>query len=153
VREADAQAGQALQHAAEDEARGGNQVAIKFALNPLAPLWTAFARIAVSALAVGVYARSAGIRLWPEARKFISQPPSHYAKRLYFDTLTHDPKLLAFNLEKFGSGQIMIGSDYPFDMGVDHPLAQLEGVALSAADRDNLTYKTAQRYLGLTRNT
>jgi aminocarboxymuconate-semialdehyde decarboxylase len=94
-----------------------------------------------------------GHRVRPEARKFISQPPSHYAKRLYFDTLTHDPKLLAFNLEKFGSGQIMIGSDYPFDMGVDHPLAQLEGVALSAADRDNLTYKTAQRYLGLTRNT
>jgi aminocarboxymuconate-semialdehyde decarboxylase len=94
-----------------------------------------------------------GPRVRAEARKFISQPPSHYAKRLYFDTLTHDPKLLAFNLEKFGSGQIMIGSDYPFDMGVDHPLAQLEGVALSAADRDNLTYKTAQRYLGLTRNT
>jgi len=89
----------------------------------------------------------------PEAQKFISQPPSHYARSLFFDTLTHDPKLLAFNLEKFGSGQIMIGSDYPFDMGVDHPLAQLEGVALSAADRDNLTYKTAQRYLGLTRNT
>ena len=46
--------------------RGGNQVAIKFALSALAPLWTAFARIAISALAVGVYARSAGIRLWPE---------------------------------------------------------------------------------------
>lgn len=46
--------------------RGGNQVAIKFALAAVAPLWTAFARIAISALAVGVYARFAGIRLWPE---------------------------------------------------------------------------------------
>ena len=43
----------------------------------------------------------------------------------------------------------MIGSDYPFDMGVDHPLAQLEGLALSPADRDNITHKTAQRFLRL----
>ena len=46
--------------------RGGNQVAIKYALAALAPLWTAFARMGVSAIAVWVYARFAGIRLWPE---------------------------------------------------------------------------------------
>lgn len=88
-----------------------------------------------------------GHRVRPEAKKFIAQPPSRYAKSLYFDTLTHDQRLLAFNLEKFGSERIMIGSDYPFDMGVDHPLAQLEGLALSAAERDNITHKTAQRFL------
>ena len=92
-----------------------------------------------------------GHRVRPEAKKFIARPPSHYAQRLYFDTLTHDPRLLAFNLEKFGAERIMIGSDYPFDMGVDHPLAQLEGVTLNAADFDNITYKTAQRFLRLAR--
>jgi len=92
-----------------------------------------------------------GHRVRPEAKKFIARPPSHYAKRLYFDTLTHDPRLLAFNLEKFGAERIMIGSDYPFDMGVDHPLAQLGGVTLNAADFDNITYKTAQRFLRLAR--
>jgi len=92
-----------------------------------------------------------GHRVRPEARKFIAESPSHYAQRLYFDTLTHDPRLLAFNLEKFGAERIMIGSDYPFDMGVDHPLAQLEGVTLNAADFDNITYKTAQRFLRLAR--
>lgn len=90
-----------------------------------------------------------GHRVRPEAKKFIAQPPSRYAKSLYFDTLTHDPALLAFNLEKFGSERIMIGSDYPFDMGVDHPLSQLEGLALSAADRDNITHRTARRFLRL----
>ena len=90
-----------------------------------------------------------GHRVRPEAKKFIAQPPSRYAKHLYFDTLTHDPALLAFNLEKFGSERIMIGSDYPFDMGVDHPLSQLEGLALSAADRDNITHRTARRFLRL----
>ena len=90
-----------------------------------------------------------GHRVRPEAKKFIAQPPSHYARSLYFDTLTHDARLLAFNLEKFGSERIMIGSDYPFDMGVDHPLAQLEGVELGAEDLDNITHKTARRFLRL----
>jgi len=90
-----------------------------------------------------------GHRVRPEAKKFIAQPPSRYAKSLYFDTLTHDPRLLAFNLEKFGSERIMIGSDYPFDMGVDSPLSQLEGLSLSAADRDNITHQTARRFLRL----
>jgi aminocarboxymuconate-semialdehyde decarboxylase len=90
-----------------------------------------------------------GHRVRPEAKKHIAEPPSHYARRLYFDTLTHDAKLLAFNLEKFGSERIMIGSDYPFDMGVEHPLAQLEGVSLTAADADNITHQTARRFLRL----
>jgi aminocarboxymuconate-semialdehyde decarboxylase len=90
-----------------------------------------------------------GHRVRPEARKFIAEPPSRYARSLYFDTLTHDPKLLAFNLEKFGSRRIMVGSDYPFDMGVDHPLAQLEGLALTPEDIDNITHKTARGFLRL----
>ena len=90
-----------------------------------------------------------GHRVRPEAKKFIAEPPSRYAASLYFDTLTHDPRLLAFNLEKFGSQRIMVGSDYPFDMGVEHPLAQLDGLALSAEDRDNITHKTARRFLRL----
>jgi aminocarboxymuconate-semialdehyde decarboxylase len=90
-----------------------------------------------------------GHRVRPEAKKFIAEPPSHYARSLYFDTLTHDPRLLEFNVEKFGSERIMIGSDYPFDMGVDHPLAQLDGVKLGAADIENITCKTARRFLRL----
>jgi aminocarboxymuconate-semialdehyde decarboxylase len=90
-----------------------------------------------------------GHRVRAEARKHIAKPPSHYAGSLYFDTLTHDPRLLAFNLEKFGSPRIMVGSDYPFDMGVDHPLAQLDGLALTAEDIDNITHRTARRFLRL----
>jgi aminocarboxymuconate-semialdehyde decarboxylase len=90
-----------------------------------------------------------GHRVRPEAKRFIAEPPSSYAKSLYFDTLTHDPSLLAFVLEKFGSERVMIGSDYPFDMGVDHPLAQLNALELGAQDLDNITHKTARRFLRL----
>ena len=90
-----------------------------------------------------------GHRVRAEARKFIAEPPSRYARSLYFDTLTHDPKLLAFNLDKFGSQRVMVGSDYPFDMGVEHPLAQLEGLILTHEDIDNITHNTARRFLRL----
>ncbi|MDH4093870.1 MAG: amidohydrolase [Betaproteobacteria bacterium] len=90
-----------------------------------------------------------GHRVRPEAKRFIAEPPAHYARSLYFDTLTHDARLLAFLLEKFGSERIMIGSDYPFDMGVEHPLAQLDGVGLTPADAENITHLTARRFLRL----
>ena len=43
--------------------RGGNQVALKFALTALAPFWTAFARMAIGAAAVGCWSGLRGIRL------------------------------------------------------------------------------------------
>jgi len=43
----------------------------------------------------------------------------------------------------------MVGSDYPFDMGVEHPLAQLEGLALTREDVENITHGTARRFLRL----
>jgi hypothetical protein len=34
-------------------------------------------------------------------------------------------------------------------MGVDHPLAQLDGVRMSVADLENITATTARRFLRL----
>ena len=84
-----------------------------------------------------------------DARKNSARPPSEQARALWFDCLTHDPQALEFNLRKFGSGRITIGSDYPFAMGVEHPLEQLDGVALTAEDIDNITHKSAEAFLAL----
>jgi hypothetical protein len=43
----------------------------------------------------------------------------------------------------------MLGSDYPFDMGVEHPVRQLTGVSLGPKDTDNILFKTAQEFLRL----
>jgi aminocarboxymuconate-semialdehyde decarboxylase len=84
-----------------------------------------------------------------EARKLISKPPAHYAQRLFFDCLTHDRRTLAHLCAVYGSDKVMLGSDYPFDMGVEHPLAQLEGVGLSPGDLDNIRLHAAEGFLGL----
>lgn len=90
-----------------------------------------------------------GHKVRPEAKKFIARPPSSYTQGLYFDCLTHDARMLELLCAKFGSHRIMLGSDYPFDMGVDHPLQQLTAVKLSPEDRDNILFRTAQEFLQL----
>ncbi|MFP5109478.1 amidohydrolase family protein [Neobacillus sp. C211] len=43
------------------------------------------------------------------------QPPSNYAKKIYYGTLVYDQHNLQFMLEKFGADHIIImGTDYPF---------------------------------------
>lgn len=90
-----------------------------------------------------------GYAVMPEVGKFVTRPPSAYARTLYFDTLTHDVQTLELLCRKFGSHRLMLGSDYPFVMGVEHPLQQLVGIDLSADDRDNILFKTAREFLGL----
>jgi aminocarboxymuconate-semialdehyde decarboxylase len=86
----------------------------------------------------------------PALRANISRPPSDYARRLWFDTITHDTRYLQLNIERFGSDRIVIGSDYPFALGVERPLDQLNGLALSATDLENITYRAAEGFLGVT---
>jgi aminocarboxymuconate-semialdehyde decarboxylase len=85
----------------------------------------------------------------PAVRKNISRPPREYAQRLWFDTITHDPQYLQLNVERFGSHRIVIGSDYPFAMGVERPLEQLDGLKLTAEDVENITFRAAAAFLNL----
>jgi aminocarboxymuconate-semialdehyde decarboxylase len=62
----------------------------------------------------------------PEARQRISAPPSSYLKRFYFDTVTHSAAALSFLINLVGSNQVMLGSDYPFDMGYERPAELVE---------------------------
>jgi aminocarboxymuconate-semialdehyde decarboxylase len=57
----------------------------------------------------------------PEAQKRIPKPPSHYFKQFYFDTVVHSEKALAYLIDLVGVDQVMLGSDYPFDMGSERP--------------------------------
>ncbi|MEC3975479.1 amidohydrolase family protein [Amycolatopsis sp. H20-H5] len=67
-------------------------------------------------------------RVRPEARR-CAEPPSHYLRRLWFDSLVHSRSVLRGLVEAAGPDRVLLGSDYPFDMGAADPLA-----ALGAAD-------------------
>jgi aminocarboxymuconate-semialdehyde decarboxylase len=85
----------------------------------------------------------------PDART-PQRRPSEYLKRLYFDGLVYDPLILAALIARVGAERVMLGTDYPFDMGVEDPLARLEAVlGLSAEDSALIRGATASSLLGI----
>jgi aminocarboxymuconate-semialdehyde decarboxylase len=61
-----------------------------------------------------------GYRVRPET-KTIPRPPSTYLKQLFFDVITHDDAQLAHLVGQVGASQIVVGTDRPYDMGIDDP--------------------------------
>jgi aminocarboxymuconate-semialdehyde decarboxylase len=90
-----------------------------------------------------------GWRTIEQARTAIAKPPSEYAQRVWIDSLTLSPRVLAFALETFGAQRIVLGSDYPFKMGVDDPVGALADARLDAATHQRLTVDNARELLAL----
>jgi aminocarboxymuconate-semialdehyde decarboxylase len=43
--------------------------------------------------------------------------PSHYLRRIFFDSLVYSPQALRMLIDQVGVSQVVLGTDYPFDMG------------------------------------
>ncbi|RKT31659.1 aminocarboxymuconate-semialdehyde decarboxylase [Microbacterium sp. AG1240] len=69
-------------------------------------------------------------RVRPDARRCANEPSS-YLKKLWFDTVVHDPVALRHLIETAGASQVVLGSDFPFDMGLDDPVGFVRSAALS----------------------
>ncbi|MDR6975051.1 aminocarboxymuconate-semialdehyde decarboxylase [Streptomyces sp. 3330] len=63
-----------------------------------------------------------------------AQLPSSYLRRLYFDSLVHDPHVLRELVRAVGADRVLLGSDFPFDMGTDDPVGALRAARLPDAD-------------------
>ncbi|MFD6423521.1 amidohydrolase family protein [Streptomyces sp. NPDC060198] len=63
-----------------------------------------------------------------------AHPPSNYLRRLYFDSLVHDPRVLRELVRVAGADRVLLGSDFPFDMGSQDPVGALRAAALPEAD-------------------
>jgi aminocarboxymuconate-semialdehyde decarboxylase len=86
----------------------------------------------------------------PELRQLIDQTPSAYLKRLYYDTCVFRSDLIENLVRLVGADRVMLGSDYPFDMGDPDPLGRLDAcTTLSAADRTAITSGNGRRLFGL----
>jgi aminocarboxymuconate-semialdehyde decarboxylase len=93
-----------------------------------------------------------GWRARPDCRTIIKKPPTSYLKKFYFDTITFDPEMLRNLIDKFGPQQVLLGTDYPFDMGEDDPVGLINSVPrLSSADKQKIMGETAARLLKIRR--
>ena len=91
-----------------------------------------------------------GWQVRSEARGTLHQPPSRYLSDFYYDCLTHSEDALRFLIDTVGIDQVVMGSDWPFDMAVDSPVEWLNGMSsITQPERDAIITTTLEELLGL----
>jgi aminocarboxymuconate-semialdehyde decarboxylase len=83
----------------------------------------------------------------PEARR-MRHPPRHYLKRIWYDTVVYEPMAVRTLIDEVGLSQVVLGTDYPYDMGCDQLAAMLERVpGLDARGRADVAGANALKLL------
>ena len=83
----------------------------------------------------------------PDSRT-CAEPPSAYLRRMWFDALVYTPDGLRSLVSAVGADRVLLGTDYPFDMGVTDPLGRLAAAALGDAATEAVRGGNAAGLLG-----
>jgi aminocarboxymuconate-semialdehyde decarboxylase len=84
----------------------------------------------------------------PAAKQSLEESPEAIARRFFYDALLFDAKPLRLLLDTMGTDRIVLGSDYPFEMGDPAPVQSLRQAGLSAELIEAITNTNARRFLG-----
>jgi aminocarboxymuconate-semialdehyde decarboxylase len=76
-----------------------------------------------------------GWRVRPEPQARLKSPPEASFDRLLFDTIVHAQPALEFLVASCGASRVLLGSDYPFDMGTLECVRQVQALAIAEADK------------------
>jgi aminocarboxymuconate-semialdehyde decarboxylase len=86
----------------------------------------------------------------PDCRTVIKKKPSSYLEKFYFDTITFDQTMLRQLVQRYGADHVVLGTDYPYDMGMEHPVDFIGGTSgISASDKARIMGGNAARLLGI----
>ena len=86
----------------------------------------------------------------PEMRQHIDRLPSEYLSNLWFDSTVFSPALLGLLVEQYGSDRVLLGTDYPFDMGQGNPVDFIAAAGLTDDQRAQVLGRNAEELFGLT---
>jgi aminocarboxymuconate-semialdehyde decarboxylase len=75
----------------------------------------------------------AAYQVRPEPKANGSGMPHDYLRRFLFDTIVFSPPVLRYLIETVGADRVVLGTDYPFDMGDYSPLGHLAESGVDAA--------------------
>jgi aminocarboxymuconate-semialdehyde decarboxylase len=90
-------------------------------------------------------------RARPDCRTVIKKKPTTYLDKFYFDTLVFDPAMLRNLVDRYGAEHVLLGTDYPYDMGVEDPVGFVGGAQLTRADKERIMGGNASELLKLHR--
>ncbi|HEX3721503.1 MAG TPA: amidohydrolase family protein [Nitrolancea sp.] len=87
-----------------------------------------------------------GFEVRPECHQF-SDDPIARMNRFYYDTVVFNPMILRHVIDIVGIEQVVLGTDFPFDMGETDPVDFVSTAGLSTEARD-LILNAGERLIG-----
>ena len=91
-----------------------------------------------------------GWQVRSEARVHISQPPSAYLRRFYYDCIVYTEPALRFLIDTVGVDRVVFGTDWPYDMALDWPVSWILAMnTLSQDEKEAILWKNLEKLLNL----
>jgi aminocarboxymuconate-semialdehyde decarboxylase len=91
-----------------------------------------------------------GYEAFAECRANITEKPSSYLKRFYYDTVNFDNAAQRLAIEFAGVDHIVAGSDYPHQIGsIPKMLSSIRSLAITDAERARIFGGNAARIMGI----
>jgi len=75
------------------------------------------------------------------------QPPSKYLKNLYFDNLVYRVETVEYLKRMVGADHVMVGTDYPFDLGDWMAAEKIQTMECTHAEREAMMHGNARKLL------
>jgi aminocarboxymuconate-semialdehyde decarboxylase len=88
-----------------------------------------------------------GWNVRPEPKQFLGHGPAESLGRVFFDTILHSDATLKFLIDSVGASHVLLGSDYPFDMGYYDGVRQVRSLSISKSDQKLILGDTAKALL------
>jgi aminocarboxymuconate-semialdehyde decarboxylase len=93
------------------------------------------------------FRHAADFRPEPRAKGF-TEDPLDVLRRLYYDTVTFSPMTLRYLVDLVGADRLLLGSDFPFEMGDVDPVGTVRA-AIAPEHQDKVLGGTLARLIGL----
>ena len=90
-----------------------------------------------------------GWHVRPEPKVNVKRSPEPWIDRFYYDTILHAKPQLEFLVSSVGPARVLLGSDYPYDMGTGECVRQVKALSLSYADKEAMLNGNALALLGV----
>ena len=98
----------------------------------------------------GIGRMDRGWQVRREARVHITQPPSKYLDKFYYDCLTHSEEALRYLIDSVGIDRVVFGTDWPFDMATDWPVSWILSLeSLTMEEKEAILHGNLEKLLGI----
>lgn len=82
-----------------------------------------------------------GSEVRPECRDLLKRPVATYLRNFFFDTISHGPESLRFLVSRVGADRVVMGTDFPYDMGDLTPVQSVQAAKLPVKDMATILSK------------